>query len=62
MKSAEEKSEKATPKKLKDSRKEGQVARTPELGAWAAILVVAMALGPLAGRAVDAVRALLTRT
>ena len=32
---SEEKTEKATPKKLKESRKEGQVARTQELGAWA---------------------------
>lgn len=60
--SGEEKTEKPTPKKLKDSRKEGQVARTPELGAWAAILVVASALNWLAGRGMGQVQALLERT
>ncbi len=39
-----EKTEKATPKKRKESRKEGQVARTPELGAWSALLLFTMAL------------------
>ena len=60
--SSEEKTEKPTPKKLKDSRKEGQVARTPELGAWAAILVVASALNWLAGKGMGQVQALLERT
>ena len=60
--SSEEKTEKPTPKKLKESRKEGQVARTPELGAWAAILVVASALNWLAGRGMGQVQALLQRT
>jgi flagellar biosynthetic protein FlhB len=41
---SEEKSEKATPQKVKESRKEGQVARTQDLGAWAAVLVVAVSL------------------
>ncbi len=59
---SEERTEKATPRKLKESRKEGRVARTPELGAWAAILVVAVSLHWLAGRGLDSVRALLTRT
>lgn len=57
-KPSEEKSEKATPKKLKESRKEGQVARTQELGAWSAILLVAMSLGWLAPYAIDAVKRL----
>jgi flagellar biosynthesis protein FlhB len=35
----EEKTEKPTPKKVKESRKEGQVARTQELGAWTALLL-----------------------
>jgi flagellar biosynthesis protein FlhB len=61
-KSSEEKSEKPTPKKLKDSRKEGQVARTQELGAWGAILVVALSLGWLAPMAIDAVKNLFTAT
>jgi flagellar biosynthetic protein FlhB len=42
-----EKTEKATPKKRKESRKEGQVARTPELGAWAALLLFTLALPTL---------------
>jgi flagellar biosynthesis protein FlhB len=58
----EERTEKATPKKLKDSRKEGRVARTPELGAWSAILVVAASLHWLAGHALTSVRTLLART
>src|SRR5690348_5377693 len=56
----EERTEKATPKKLKESRKEGRVARTPELGAWAALLVVAAALHWLAVRGLGSIRALLT--
>jgi flagellar biosynthetic protein FlhB len=60
--SGEEKTEKPTPKKLKESRKEGQVARTPEIGAWAAILAVAAALNWLAGQGIGSVRALLART
>lgn len=59
-KPSEEKSEKPTAKKLKESRKEGQVARTPELGAWGAILLVAMSLGWLAPYAIDAVKRLFT--
>ncbi len=39
MSASEEKTEKPTPKKVKESRKEGQVARTQELGQWAALLL-----------------------
>jgi flagellar biosynthesis protein FlhB len=39
-----EKTEKATPKRRKEARKEGQVARTPELGAWATMLLATLAL------------------
>ncbi len=60
--SAEEKTEKATPRKLKESRKEGKVARTPELGAWSAILVVAMLAHLLVGRGLDQIRTLMTRS
>ena len=59
---SQERTEKATPKKLKESRKEGRVARTPELGAWAAILVVAVSLHWMAGHGIGAVQALLTRS
>ena len=37
---SEEKTEKPTAKKRKESRKEGQVPRTQELGAWSAMLLV----------------------
>lgn len=40
----EEKTEKPTPQRLKEARKEGQVARTQELGAWATMGVLAMVL------------------
>jgi len=56
---SEERTEKATPKKLKDSRKEGQVARTPEIGGWASMLVVAMMLGWLVQHGTDEIRELL---
>jgi flagellar biosynthesis protein FlhB len=59
---AEEKTEKATPKKLKESRKEGRVARTPELGGWAAVLVVAMGMKTLVGHATDQISTLMTTT
>lgn len=38
MKSGEEKTEKPTPKKLREARKEGQVARSQDIGAWAGVL------------------------
>lgn len=43
MSASEEKTEKPTPKKVKESRKEGQVARTQELGGWAALLLLTVA-------------------
>jgi len=54
-----EKTEKPTPKKNKESRKEGQVPRTQELGAWASMLVVGMAMPALIGREMTALRALM---
>ena len=54
-----EKTEKPTPKKNKENRKEGQVPRTQELGAWASLLVVGMALPALIGREMTALRALM---
>jgi flagellar biosynthesis protein FlhB len=60
--STEDKTEKATPKKLKDSRKEGRVARTQELGAWAALLALAMSVQSLTAIGMGEVQELLTRT
>jgi flagellar biosynthesis protein FlhB len=59
---SEERTEKATPKKLKQSRKEGQVARTPELGAWAAVLVVSLAIERLTAMGMGRVQDLMTST
>jgi flagellar biosynthetic protein FlhB len=38
MSGSQDKTEKPTAKRLKEGRKEGQIARTPELGAWIGIL------------------------
>jgi flagellar biosynthetic protein FlhB len=50
----EDRTEKATPRKRKESRKEGQVARTQELGAWITVAVLALALPWLLEREMDA--------
>lgn len=55
-----EKSEKPTTKRRKENRKEGQVPRTPELGAWSALLLIAMFLPGLIGREIDKLRELTT--
>ncbi|MDQ4006804.1 MAG: EscU/YscU/HrcU family type III secretion system export apparatus switch protein [Actinomycetota bacterium] len=57
----EEKTEKPTPKKIKESRKEGQVPRTPEIGAWAAMLAFGVMLHWLVGWGADSLRELLVR-
>lgn len=59
---SEEKTEKPTPKKLKESRKEGQVARTPEIGAWAGVLALAMSLNWMVGHGVEQIRHLFGET
>lgn len=56
---AEEKTEKATPRKRKESRKEGQVPRTQELGGWMSMMVVGLALPSLLGRELGALRDLM---
>jgi flagellar biosynthesis protein FlhB len=38
------KTEKPTPKKKKDSRKKGQVARSPEIGGWFSLLVLTLVM------------------
>ncbi|MGZ4442970.1 MAG: EscU/YscU/HrcU family type III secretion system export apparatus switch protein [Nocardioidaceae bacterium] len=57
---SEERTERATPKKLKQSRREGRVARTPDLGGWLAVLVVTVALHALVAHGMDSVRGMLT--
>jgi flagellar biosynthesis protein FlhB len=57
-----EKTEKPTPKRRKENRKEGQVARTQELGGWASLLLVTMALPTLLGRELTALWTLMERS
>jgi flagellar biosynthetic protein FlhB len=54
-----EKTEKPTPKRRKEARKEGQVARTQELGGWASLLVVAMAAPALLGHELGALQQIM---
>jgi flagellar biosynthesis protein FlhB len=58
----EEKTEAPTAKKRRESRKEGQVARTPELGAWASLLVVGLAIDVAGGRELRSLRSLMVRS
>ncbi|MGY1745738.1 EscU/YscU/HrcU family type III secretion system export apparatus switch protein [Blastococcus sp. SYSU D00695] len=50
-----EKTEKPTPKKLKDARKEGQIPRTQELGTWAGVAAASVLMPMLVGNAYDTV-------
>ncbi|MDP3890259.1 flagellar biosynthesis protein FlhB [Nocardioides sp.] len=56
-----EKTEKPTPKKRKESRKEGQVPRTPELGGWGTLLAIGVAMPLLASHEIGRIREFLTR-
>lgn len=58
--SSEEKTEKPTPKRKKQARKDGQVPRTPELGAWLGLLVVTLAMGPLLDKELHALRTMMS--
>ena len=57
-----EKTEKPTAKKKKESRKEGHVPRTQELGAWSAVLLFGLSIRPLAARELDSLRSLMDRS
>ncbi len=50
-----EKTEKPTPKRLKEARKEGQIPRTQELGTWAGVAVASALLPMLVGNVFDEV-------
>lgn len=54
-----EKTEKPTPKRKKQARKDGQVPRTPDFGGWTALLVVTLALGPLLDNELEAIRTMM---
>lgn len=56
----EDRTEKATPRKKKESRKEGQVARTQELGAWITVAVLGLALPWLLQRETDSLAVLMS--
>lgn len=58
--SSEEKTEAPTAKKKKESRKEGQVPRTPEFGGWLTLLALGLVLDFAAGREVRALMALMS--
>jgi flagellar biosynthetic protein FlhB len=54
-----EKTEKPTARRRKESRKEGQVARTQELGGWASLLVVGAAAPTLLSRELGSLQHLM---
>jgi flagellar biosynthetic protein FlhB len=57
----EEKTEAPTAKKKKQSRKEGQVARTQELGGWITLLALGLTLDLVVGRELRALSALMAQ-
>ncbi|WP_181313137.1 EscU/YscU/HrcU family type III secretion system export apparatus switch protein [Nocardioides campestrisoli] len=59
MSQGEEKTEKPTARKKKENRKEGQVPRTQELGGWASMLAVGLALPLLLGAEMRSLEKLL---
>src|SRR5919112_4860699 len=50
-----EKTEKPTPKRLKEARKEGQIPRTQELGTWAGVAAASVFLPMLVANTFDAI-------
>jgi 1,4-dihydroxy-2-naphthoate octaprenyltransferase len=55
-KPAGEKSEKATPRKLKKARRDGQIAHTPEIGSWLSVLAASFVLPAVARALMDDAR------
>ena len=60
MSGSGEKTEKPTAKRKKQARKDGQVARTPEIGQWLSMLLVTLAAGPLVRSEGTHLRAMMT--
>lgn len=56
---SEEKTEKPTPRRRKESRKEGKVPRTQELGGWATLMIVGILLPTLLARELSALQELM---
>lgn len=57
-----EKTEKPTEKKRKEARKEGQVARTQELGGWVTVMVLGLAMPLLMSKELGALQELQKRS
>ncbi|MEO7262371.1 MAG: EscU/YscU/HrcU family type III secretion system export apparatus switch protein [Jatrophihabitantaceae bacterium] len=55
-KPAGEKTEKATPRKLKKARRDGQVGHTPEVGSWLSVLAATFVLPSVASSLMDNAR------
>jgi flagellar biosynthetic protein FlhB len=56
-----ERTEKATPKRRKKARRDGQIANTPEIGAWLGLLVASFLLPHLFASLVDVGRTAIVR-
>lgn len=59
--SGEEKTEKPTPKKVKENRKEGKIPRTQDLGGWGSLFVIALILPWIVGHGFTKLRELMLR-
>src|SRR3954449_10694849 len=53
-----EKTEKPTPQRLKKARKDGQIARTPELGTWVGVAAASVLLPMLVSKSFTMVQQL----
>jgi len=56
-----DKTEKPTPKKLREARERGQVPRTPDLSVWAALLATTLLLQMTVSRAIPGLRDMLAQ-
>ena len=59
---ADDKTEKATPRKRKEARREGRMPRSPDIGAWLSLLVIAMLLPHSMRSATNLFRRLMTES
>lgn len=57
-----ERTEKPTPKRLREARRDGQVPRTPDIAAWASLLVLSMLLPATLTRAAERMHELMRGT
>jgi flagellar biosynthetic protein FlhB len=59
---ADDKTEKATPRRRKEARREGRMPRSPDIGAWLSLLVIAMLLPHTMRNATNLFRRLMTES